>query len=94
MIAAMAAFACSDALIKLLSATMSPPQVLILLTGGGLVFFAAIAMWERATLFDGIAFSKPLLVRYAAEIIGMVGMVTALATAQLSTVGIILQASP
>lgn len=94
MIAAMAGFACSDALIKVLSTTMSPPQVLILLTGGGLLFFVAIALWERAKLFDRVVFAKPLLVRYGAEIIGMIGMVTALATAPLSTVGIILQASP
>ncbi|MEN0040304.1 MAG: DMT family transporter [Pseudomonadota bacterium] len=94
MIAAMAGFACSDALIKLLSATMSPAQVLIILTGGGLLFFVAIAVREGAKLVDRAALSKPLLIRYAAEITGMVGMITALATAPLSTVGIILQASP
>ena len=94
MIAAMAGFACSDALIKIMSSTLSPAKVLILLTGGGLVFFVAIALWERAQRFDRATFSKPLLIRYTAEIVGMVCMITALATAPLSTVGIILQASP
>jgi len=53
-----------------------------------------MAKFQNARLLDRRAFSPILLLRYIAEIIGMVGMVMALANVPISVVGAITQASP
>ena len=94
MIGAMACFAVADALIKVTAARLSPPHTSLLLMGGGLLVFAAIAVIQRASLWDRRAFAPVMLVRYVAEAVAAVGMVMAIANAPLSTVGAILQATP
>lgn len=91
---AMAGFAIADTLVKVTSATMSPAQILLLLLSGGLIMFTLIALVQGDNLFDRRAFAPMLLLRYLAEISGMVGMVTALALVPLSTVGAVTQATP
>lgn len=94
MVVAMGVFAVADTLIKLISASISPAQVLFFMIGGGLVVFSLIVVLQKERLFDRRAFSPILLVRYLSETIGMVGMVLALTYVPLSTVGAILQATP
>ncbi len=94
MILSMAAFALADTLVKVTSQTVSPAQVLFFLIGSGLVIFGLLAKLQGNKLLDRNAFVPILLLRYAAEIIGMIGMVTALSLVPLSTVGAITQATP
>jgi len=94
MIISMAAFALADTLVKVSAGSMSASQVMFLLVSGGLVIFALIAIAQGDNLIDRRAFSPILLLRYVAEVTGMIGMITALATAPISSVGAITQASP
>lgn len=94
MIASMVAFSAADTLVKLSTSFISPAQVLFFLLGGALIIFALIAKLQSDRLSDSRALSPILLLRYLAEIAGMVGMVMALANVPISTVGAITQASP
>lgn len=94
MIASMAAFSGADTLVKLSTSSHSPAQVMFFLIAGGLVIFTLMAKLQGDNLIDPRAFSPILLLRYVAEIAGMVGMVMALANVPISSVGAITQASP
>jgi len=94
MVVSMVAFSLADALVKISTASMSSLQVMFLLISGGFVAFALIALLQGESVIDRRAFSPIMLFRYAAETIGMVGMVTALAKAPISSVGAITQATP
>ena len=94
MVASMCAFALADTLVKLSTSVISPAQVLFYLIGGGLIIFSLMAKLQNDRLLDPRAFSAILLLRYLAEIIGMGGMVMALANVPISVVGAITQASP
>ena len=94
MIASMVAFSVADTLVKLSTSLISPAQVLFFLLGGGLIIFALMAKLQGNRLIDHRALSPILLLRYLAEIAGMVGMVMALANVPISVVGAITQASP
>jgi len=94
MIASMGAFSVADILVKVSTSTLSPAQVTFFLIAGGLIMFSLMAKVQGDRLTDPRAFSPILLLRYVAEIAGMVGMVTALATVPISSVGAITQASP
>jgi drug/metabolite transporter (DMT)-like permease len=94
MVFSMGAFAIADTLIKMVSAFISPAQVMFFLIGGGLVVFTLIAKLQGERLIDHRALAPNLLVRYLAEVIGMIGMILALTYVPLSTVGAILQATP
>ena len=94
MVASMAAFALADTLVKVSTSVLSRAQVLFYLIAGALVIFAMITKLQGHRLTDRRAFTPVLLLRYLAEIAGMVGMVTALAYVPISTVGAITQATP
>lgn len=94
MVVAMGAFALADTFIKLLAGTMAPAQVMFLLMGGGLIVFATIALIQRESLTDRRALAPALLVRYVAEVAGVIGIVMALALVPISTFGAIVQATP
>ncbi len=94
MIVSMAAFATADTLVKISTSSMSAPQVLLFLMSGGLIIFALITFLQKDRFIDKRAFSPILLLRYAAEVVGMAGMVMALANVPISSVGAITQASP
>jgi len=94
MIASMVAFSLADTLVKYSTYQISPAQVLFFLIGGALLIFALIAKLQGDRLYDTRAFSPILLLRYFAEIAGMVGMVMALANVPISSVGAITQATP
>lgn len=94
MIASMFAFATTDTLIKVVAGGVSPAQTMFFLTLGGLVVFAAIALYQGESVWDKRAISKVLIIRYVAEITGLVSMVLALALVPLSTIGAIIQSVP
>lgn len=90
----MGAFATADTLVKISTRLISPAQVMFFLIGGALVIFAIMAILQKDKLIDRRALSPFLLLRYVAEITGMVGMIMALANVPLSIVGAVTQASP
>lgn len=94
MMASMAAFAIADTLVKLSTTVISPAQVMFYLIGGAFVIFASMAIVQKDRLLDRRALSPILLLRYLAEVAGMVGMVMALANVPISVVGAVTQASP
>lgn len=94
MLASMAFFSLADTLVKVATSFLSPAQVSFFLFGGGLIIFLFMALAQGDRLSDSRAFSPILLLRYLAEVVGMVGMVMALANVPISSVGAITQASP
>lgn len=94
MVLSMGAFAMADTLIKLVSESVAPPQIMFLMMAGGSVMFCLIAKLQGARLMDRRIFAPVFLVRYLAEVVAMVGMVMALALVPLSAVGAIIQATP
>ncbi len=94
MLLSMATFALADTLLKISTSFLSPAQALFFLIAGALLLFTATAKLQGDRLFDSRAFAPILLLRYVAEILGMVGMVLALASVPISIVGAITQATP
>ncbi len=94
MVCSMAAFAIADTLVKLSTSLLSTAQIMFILMGGGFVIFTLVAIIQGNRLLDKRAFAPIMLLRYIGEILGMVGMVTALAKVPLSSVGAITQAVP
>ncbi|MEL7429829.1 MAG: DMT family transporter [Pseudomonadota bacterium] len=94
MLLSMVAFALADTCVKLASAFMTPPQVMFYLMLGGLVMFTLLTFTEREPFFNRNAFAPVVMVRYLAELVGMVGMIMALSKVPLSIVGAITQAAP
>lgn len=94
MILSMGAFAIADTIIKFATGSMAVAHTILLLMGGGFVIFLSLALINRETLISRAAYSPVMLVRYVAEICGSFGIVLALSTVPLSTVGAILQATP
>jgi hypothetical protein len=94
MAGAMALFALEDAFIKQVSAELSVGQILLMLGTGGFVVMALICRLQRQPVFGPAFLNRAVLVRNGAEILGTAGFVTALSLVPLSTVSVILQASP
>ena len=94
MIISMASFAIGDTFVKISGAFLSPAQIMFFLIAGGLIIFAMIAKFKGENLLDSRAFSSVLLIRYLAEMIGLVAMIMGLTKIPLSVVGTVTQASP
>ena len=94
MLLAMAAFAGGDVLIKMTGAFLSPAQIMFILISSGLVIFAIIARLNGDNLKDTRAFKPILLVRYFAEMVGLMAMVVSLNKVPLPVVGAVSQAAP
>ncbi|MEP2978985.1 MAG: DMT family transporter [Lentilitoribacter sp.] len=94
MVVSMFAFAATDTLIKLVSGAVTPAQTIFFLTTGGLIVFASLATYQGDTIWTKRAVSKVLIIRYIAEIIGLISMVLALSLIELSTIGAIIQSVP
>jgi len=94
MIISMASFAVGDTFVKISGAFLSPAQIMFFLIAGGLIIFAMIAKFKGENLLDSRAFSLVLLIRYLAEMIGLVAMIMGLTKIPLSVVGTVTQASP
>ncbi len=94
MIISMASFAVGDTFVKISGAFLSPAQIMFFLIAGGLIIFAIIAKFKGENLLDSRAFSPVLLIRYLAEMIGLLAMIMGLTKIPLSVVGTVTQASP
>jgi drug/metabolite transporter (DMT)-like permease len=94
MLISMATFALADTFIKMSGSFLSPAQIMFFLIGGGLILFALIAVIKGEKLKEPRAFAPVLLLRYCAEMIGLLGMIMALTNVPLSIVGAVTQASP
>lgn len=94
MVLAMAAFATADVTIKLMSARLPPGQI-IWISGlaGGLVF-AIWALVEGERINWKALVSPASIIRTLGELMGTIGVVTALALVPLSVVSAIMQANP
>lgn len=94
MVASMALFAVEDAFVKRISVHLPVGQILIIIGLAGFVTLALIGLRKGQNVFSRAAFVGPVLVRNLAEMIGTAGYVTAIALNPISTVGVILQATP
>lgn len=94
MVLAMAAFATADVTIKLMSARLPPGQI-IWITGlaGGLTFAIWAALEGERVNWRALV-SPPSIIRTIGELMGTIGVVTALALVPLSVVSAIMQANP
>lgn len=94
MVAAMAAFAVEDSLIKAASVELPIGQILIIFGAGGALLFAILARLNKEPLFTPDVTSKPMLIRVIFEIVGRLFYVLAIALTPLSAATVILQATP
>lgn len=94
MIAAMAAFAVEDALVKAVSDLLPVGQILTLFGLGGAAIFVTIALRQGDALVTPDVFAPAMRLRVLFEITGRLFYVLALALIPLSTATVILQATP
>lgn len=94
MIAAMAAFAVEDALVKAVSHHLPVGQILTLFGMGGAAIFAAIARRQGDALLTPDVLSTAMKIRVLFEITGRLFYILALALIPLATATVILQATP
>jgi drug/metabolite transporter (DMT)-like permease len=94
MVAAMAAFAVEDALIKAAAATVPPGQVILVIGLVGVAVFALAARRQPAAAWRGMLRSGPVWVRTLAEMAATWCMLLALVLVPLATVTAVVQAAP
>ena len=94
MLISMASFAVGDTFVKISGAFLSPAQIMFFLIAGGLIIFTIIAKSKGENLLDRRACSSVLIIRYCAEMVGLVAMIIGLTKIPLSVVGTVTQASP
>ena len=94
MVAAMAAFAMEDAVIKLVSSALPVGQILFMLGVGGTLTFAGLALILQKKIFSYGVLTRPMHFRVASEVIGRVFYSSALALTPLASSTMILQATP
>lgn len=94
MVAAMAAFAVEDTLIKTAAQTLPVGEILAVFGLGGALAFACLALRSGQALFVREAASRPMLVRVLFEIVGRLFYALAIALIPLSAATVILQATP
>jgi drug/metabolite transporter (DMT)-like permease len=93
-VAAMAAFAVEDALVKGVTARLPVAEILVLFGLGGALIFAGVAAWRGESLFNADVLSRPMRVRVCFEVMGRLFYTLALALTPLSATTAILQATP
>ncbi|WP_147104593.1 DMT family transporter [Tateyamaria sp. syn59] len=94
MVLAMLGFAIEDAVIKFLAGALPVGQVIGFLGIGGTLVFAITARMQGQRLWDRAFLTPAIMIRNLAEVVGLIGFVTALALIPLSTASAILQAAP
>jgi drug/metabolite transporter (DMT)-like permease len=94
MVAAMAFFAGQDVFIKLLSASLSPGQIVLLIGAGGVPPLALIAVARREALVSAALVDRAVLARNGFEFLTAICLVKALALVPLSLVTAIMQSVP
>lgn len=94
MIGAMAMFTLADTSIKTLSWELPRGEILALVGLSGLFFFGWMVVRSGERLFDRSFYSRLMLVRNTGEVIGTLGIFTALTLIPISTVSAIMQTAP
>lgn len=94
MVAAMAAFALEDTLIKQVTRVLPVGEVLIAFGLGGALLFALAARRSRTRLFVPEVLAPAMRVRACFELVGRLFYVLAVALTPLSATTVILQATP
>jgi drug/metabolite transporter (DMT)-like permease len=94
MIAAMAGFALEDAFVKLASGTLALGPIVAVFGLGGFLFFAGFTRARGQPLVTPDTFSRPVVARAVAEVIGRTGYFLGITLTPLSNASAILQASP
>lgn len=94
MVLAMFVFAIADAWIKLVSAALPTGEILMLMGIGGALIFATMSARRGDRLFTSAILDRSILIRGLGEMVGTVGMITALALIPFSTTAAITQAIP
>ncbi|MGR3614559.1 MAG: DMT family transporter [Paracoccaceae bacterium] len=94
MVAAMAGFAIEDSLLKVAAGALPVWQVLTMFGVGGAIGFAMLARIRGEQLLHRDVLSVALKVRFVFEFVGRLFFVLALALTPLSSVTVILQATP
>ncbi|MGX9460670.1 DMT family transporter [Shewanella sp. A14] len=94
MVAAMAAFAIEDMLIKSAAETTSLGQILALFGLGGMLIFMLLILRRRERIFHPAILSAPILLRAICEIVGRFSFALAITLTPLSSASAILQATP
>lgn len=94
MVAAMAAFAVEDVMIKAAAKTLPTAEILILFGLGGAVLFAAIAQFSGQRLFSRDVLSPVMRLRMLFEVCGRLFYALAITLTPLSSATVILQATP
>ena len=94
MTVAMLGFAVEDMCVKLMSGLLPTWQIILFLSLGGAVIFAALLLRQGRGLITAEMFVLPLHLRNLAEVLGSICFVTALSMAPLSSVSAILQSTP
>lgn len=94
MVLAMGLFAVEDALIKRIAAELPAGQVMIMLGAGGALLLAALAATRGVRVLSRELLLPAVLARNAGEVVGTLGLVTAIVMLPLSVATAILQAAP
>ena len=94
MTAAMLVFAIADTWIKLASETLPTGEILMFMGLGGAAIFSVIATRRGDRIFTKAILNRSILLRALGEMVGTVGMITALALIPFSTTAAITQAIP
>ncbi len=94
MTTAMLMFSVADALIKIASKTLPTGEILVFMGLGGAAIFSTISMRRGDRIFTKAILNRSILLRAVGEMVGTVGMITALALIPYSTTAAITQAIP
>ncbi len=94
MVLSMALFAVEDALIKLLSVDLGTGQIMVILATAGAVIFTTMAKRQGTRILTRDIWGRAVVIRNVGEIVGTIGIVTAIALTPLSVASSILQATP
>lgn len=94
MVLAMLGFAVEDMLIKQMAGSLPVGQVVMILGFGGCLVFLPIAKAYGDQILRPELLHPAMIIRNVAEIVGIVGFVSAIALTPLSTASAILQATP
>ena len=94
MVAAMAAFAVEDALIKALSMVLPTGQVMLVFSAGGALAFAGLMKARGLAILSADLLDWRVVLRAACEFVGGLSFILAFTLGDLSTASAILQATP
>lgn len=94
MVAAMAGFAIEDMFIKSTSAVISVGQILVILGIAGAAIFSVLALRQGHRILSRDLLRPPVMLRNAAELLGTMCFVSAVALTPLASASAILQAMP